>query len=270
MIRLLRGLAILLVAGLVAVAIGVVAHAPVCLPFDYVWNLGAPLEAAALRCPDDNKTRVVFLQHGLWRTPMSLDRLERTLQHQGYEVVNCGYPSMDDYLEAHAKRLRDAVEARFAKGAVDEVSFVGHSMGGLVIEEYLRRDDARSPHACVYIATPHRGATLADKRRHWWLFKLAMGNKAAGQLATTDAFHRQPIPFGARSGTIIGDIGPGNGSIPGPDDGTVGCDEATFAGAKAAVRVPVGHTRIVVWDGVLRQVLHFLKKGAFAAAAKAG
>ena len=237
---------------------------PVCLPFDYAWNLGAAVEAAELAPPDDGKVRVVFLQHGLWRTSRSLDRLARSLRASGYEVVNAGYPSTEDFIEGHAARLRDAVEARFAAGPVDELSFVGHSMGGLVIEEYLRRPDARAPHACVYMASPHRGAVLADKRRHWFLFCWAMGDKAAGQLVTSAPLHQKPIPHAARSGTIVGDIGAGSPSIPGRDDGTVGVEEATFAGAADSVVVPYGHTSILVRERTVREVLAFLRDRRFA------
>ena len=236
---------------------------PVCLPFDYAWNLGATVDDPALHAPDDGKVRVVFCQHGLWRTSLSLGRLARSLEACGYEVVNTGYPSTEDFIAGHAARLRDVVEARFAAGPVDEVAFVGHSMGGLVIEEYLRRDDAREPTACVYLASPHRGAILADKRRHWFAFKLAMGEKAAMQLATTDPLHDKPIPYPARSGTILGDIGAGNGAIPGNDDGTVGVAEATFAGCADSVVLPVGHSSITVVPAVLRQVLCFLRDGRF-------
>lgn len=262
--------AALVLVGMLAFGAGALLRWPVCYPFDVLWNLGAVVEIDGCGCPDDGRVRVVFLQHGLWRTSASLGRLQRTLEHHGYEVVNPGYPSTEDVLEGHAKRLRDAVEARFAEGPVDEVSFVGHSMGGLVIQEYLRRDDAREPAACVYLATPHRGAVLAAKRRHWFPFGWVMGEQAAHQLSPSDAFHRQPIPMGARSGTIVGDLGEGNAAIPGPDDGTVGVDEATFAGAAASVRGPFGHTRIVVMDEVLRQVLWFLAKGDFAAMPKGG
>ena len=243
--------------------VATVLRLPVCLPFDYAWNLGATVDDPALHAPDDGKVRVVFCQHGLWRTSASLGRLARSLEACGYEVVNTGYPSTEDYIAGHAERLRDVVEARFAAGPVDEVAFVGHSMGGLVIEEYLRRDDAREPKACVYLASPHRGAILADKRRHWFAFKLAMGEKAAMQLATTDPLHDKPIPYPARSGTILGDIGAGNGAIPGNDDGTVGVAEATFEGAGDSLSLPFGHTSILVRERTLRQVLSFLRDGRF-------
>jgi len=268
-----RWLRRLLLAGsalLLSFLIGAVARGPVCWPFDFIWNLGPVVDAPDLRVPDDGKVRVVFLQHGMWRTSMALDRIERTLRHHGYEVINTGYPSNSDYLAAHAKRLRDVVETRFARGKVDEVSFIGHSMGGVVIHEYLRRTDSQKPKACIYIATPQRGAILAGKRRNWFLYEIVMGTKAARQLAMTDPIHKLPILYGDRSGAIIGDVGEGNVDIPGHDDGTVGVSEATFDGVSDNILVPYGHTRIVVMDEVLRQILHFLGRGGFAAAGKGG
>jgi hypothetical protein len=105
---------------------------------------------------------------------------------------------------------------------------------------------------------------LADLRKHWFLFRWVMGTKAALQLSPGAALHRQPIPWPERSGTVVGDLGEGNAAIPGRDDGTVGVDEATFAGCTARVQVPFGHTAVATAPDVLRQVLHFLQRGAFA------
>ncbi|MFK7742585.1 MAG: esterase/lipase family protein [Planctomycetota bacterium] len=268
--RMLRWLKVALfgvVALMTAFGVGTLIRAPVSWPFDRVFNLGAAVLAPEWAAPDDGKVRVVFVQHGLWRTSTSMDRLARSLAANGYEVINEGYPSTEDRIEGHARRLRDVVEARYAKGPVDEISFVGHSMGGLVIQEYLRRDDAREPAACCYLATPHRGAILADKRRHWFLFQMVMGEQSARQLATTDPFHRQAIPFGERTATLVARReGHGNRSIPGPDDGTVGCREATFAGAAVSREfVGLNHTRITIAPDAIRSVLRFLRTGALSA-----
>lgn len=253
-----------LAAAACAFGVGVLVGAPVAWPFDTAVNVAPALDVPELRAPADGKVRLVVLQHGLFRTPASLGRLERTLRLHGYDVLNCGYPSTCGSIEQFAERLYGAIEARFAAGPVDELAFVGHSMGGLVVQEYLRRPDAREPVACVYLGTPHRGAVLADHRRHWFLFQLAMGTHAAFQLAATDPLHERPIPFADRSGTIVGDLGAGNDSIPGDDDGTVGVAEATFAGAAATVVLPFGHTRLTFVAPALRQVLCFLANRAFA------
>lgn len=245
--------------------LGVLAGWPVSWPFDALLNLGsAPLQEA-MRPPADGRVRVVVLQHGLWRSAASLHRLQRTLEAHGYEVLNPGYPSTRAGIDAHAERLAHAIVARRAAGPVDAFAFVGHSMGGLVIEEYLRRPDAVVPWACVYLGTPHRGAVLADLRRHWFLFRLAMGDQVGVELSPGADRHHRAIPCGDRSGTVVGDLGEGNASISGHDDGTVGIDEATFAGAAARVVLPLGHTRLSFDDAAIGCTLHFLRWGTFPA-----
>jgi triacylglycerol esterase/lipase EstA (alpha/beta hydrolase family) len=257
--------ATVVVAHGIAVCCGIV----ISWPFDVALNLGGDLSVPALRAPADGHRRVVVLQHGLWRTPASLGRLERTLRAHGYEVHNPGYPSTRARVEDHAARLHGLVESIHATAPVDELLFVGHSLGGLVIEEYLRAADARPVAACVYLATPHRGALLADLRKHWFLFPLLMGDQAALELSPGDALHQRPIPAAAVSGTIVGDLGEGNAAIPGHDDGTVSIAEASLAGARDSVTLPLSHTGISSDAAAILQVLHFLRHRGFAPAAQA-
>jgi triacylglycerol lipase len=244
-------------------AIGALRGWPVAWPFDAAINLRPAVQVDSLRLPAGHGVHVVVLQHGIFRTAASLGRLARTLQAHGYEVLNPGYPSTCAPIEAHAERLAAAIVVRAAAGPVARWSFVGHSMGGLVIQQYLRGPGAVVPHACVYLGTPHRGALLAQLRRHWFLFRWVMGTTDAQQLAPDAALHQLPIPAADRSGTLVGDLGLGNPAIPGHDDGTVGVDEATFAGAAARVVLPVGHTTITVDVQALRAVLQFLHDRTF-------
>jgi triacylglycerol lipase len=251
-----------LLALAVAFGVGVLLGAPVAWPFDVVVNAAPALERRDLAAPADGRRRLVVLQHGLFRTSASVGRLERTLRAHGYAVLNPGYPSTRGTIESHAERLAAAVEAELRVSAADEVHFVGHSMGGLVIEEYLRRDGAPTPASCVYLGTPHRGAVLAGLRRHWFLFQWAMGDEAAMQLSPGDSLHTRPIPHVAVAGAVVGDLGEGNPSIPGHDDGTVAVGEAVLLGA-AHVVLPLGHTRLTFADAAIEQVLHFLRRRAF-------
>lgn len=255
-------------AVVLAYVVSVVCGMPVAWPFDCLVNAGGVEVVPALRLPADGRRRVVVLQHGIWRSSYALLRLQRTLQAHGYEVHNLDYPSTMARIEEHAARLALGVERVFAGGPVDELSFVGHSMGGLVIQEYLRSPSARPAATCVFVATPHRGAALAGLRGHWFLFRLAMGTSAALQLSPGDPFHQRPIAMAGRTGTIVGDVGEGNPSIPGHDDGTVGIAEATLPGADS-VTLPLGHTAIAYDRRAVREVLTFLRTGAFANGAAA-
>ena len=229
-------------------------------------NLGTFPHQKELAASDDGKLRLVVLQHGLWRSAGSLWKLERALRAHGYRVFNRSYPSTTRRIEEHADALGKELGAELAE-PVDEVYFVGHSMGGLVLQAYLRHGDAPEPLASVFLGTPHRGAVLTDLRRDGFLFKLAMGYAASLQLSPGHSFNQREIRVPGAVGTIIGSAGDAEGfndDIPGDDDGTVAVGEAHLDGEDDSVTLPLGHTRLSIDDRSIRQVLHFLKHRAFA------
>ena len=235
-------------------------------PVDYVMNLGSFPRQEELRAPDDDKLRLVVLRHGLWRSAGSLWKLERALRDHGYRVLNGSYPSTTRRIEEHADALGEELGAALAE-PVDELYFVGHSMGGLVLQSYLGLADAREPVASVFLGTPHRGAMLSDLRRDGFLFKLAMGYQSSLQLSPGHSFNEREIRVPGAVGTIIGSAGDAEGfneDIPGDDDGTVAVLEAHLEGEDDSVTIPVGHTRLSFDDRSIHQVLHFLKNRVFA------
>ena len=68
-------------------------------------------------------------------------------------------------VEAHARRVADAVEALCAETGASRIDYVAHSMGGLAGRYYLRHlgGDQRL-RRLVTIATPHRGTLWAHLR----------------------------------------------------------------------------------------------------------
>lgn len=253
-----------LTAAAAVAAGGVLVGAPVAWPFDVVVNFAPAPDLPDLRAPAAGGPHVVVLQHGLFRTAASLGRLERALAAHGYEVLNPGYASTRGAVAAHAEALAVAVSARARRGPVGTWSFVGHSLGGLVIAEYLRRPDAARPRAVVTLGTPHAGAALVDLRKHWFVFRLALGTQAAFELSPGDPLCQRPLPcrevFGAIAGQIVGE---GHAAIPGPDDGTVGVAEALPAAAAAKLTLPVGHTWLPADARAIAAALHFLAGGNF-------
>ena len=236
------------------------------MPFDAVLSTGSAPVHEDLQVADDGEERLVVLVHGLWRSKWAMALLERGLRAHGYRVLNRSYASSAAYLEDHAKELSQWLEDDAAEhGAPDRLYFVAHSMGGLVVQEHLRRG-GRVPEASVFLGTPHRGAQLTDKRRDWWLFQLFLGDKAAAQLSPEDAFHRQPLPAMGRVGTIVGGKGDGEGwneDIEGDDDGTVAVVEAHCPGEADSVQLAVGHTGLTISRQAVLEVLRFLKRGRF-------
>jgi predicted alpha/beta-fold hydrolase len=77
----------------------------------------------------------VILLHGLARTSNSMDKLEKHLTEQKYHVVNLGYASREGTIESLATRAINAgLEQCDAK---QKISFVTHSLGGILVRQYL-------------------------------------------------------------------------------------------------------------------------------------
>lgn len=238
-------------------------------PVDYVMNIGTFSHDPELKAPNDGVRRLVVLRHGIWRSAGALWKLERALEDHGYEVINYSYSSTSGYIEDHAARMKTELDGILAEsdGRRVELFFVGHSMGGLQVRYYLSCEGARQPEACVFIATPHRGAVLTDARKGWLLFRWFLGTEAALQLSPSHAFFESLRPVSCDAGVIYGSRGDGKGhndDIPGDDDGTVGIDEAQLPEAKDKIRLALGHTSLSFADASIRQVLHFLKHRRFA------
>jgi pimeloyl-ACP methyl ester carboxylesterase len=260
-------MAVLLSLAILSYAIGLACGMNPSTPSDWVLNLPGVEHEPALAA---EVPTLVVLEHGLWRSAASLGRLERGLADHGYDVLNVSYSSTSARIEQHAEQLARELQRRLRECPYPpaRIAFVGHSMGGLVIRSYLQRPDAVIPWATVFIATPHRGAILAERRRSTMLFSVLMGDRSALQLAPDDPFW---ATLGAvrcpRIGVILGARGDAEGwndDIPGDDDGTVGVDEARLEEATDTIALRVGHTRIGFAAETVHQVLAFLRTGAFA------
>lgn len=259
----LRSIGAILLAYVIVVAGGCVNPTS---PVDAIMNLVPTPSFPDLRA---REPMVVVLQHGLSRSAWSMWRLERALEGHGYEVLNFSYPSTQRSIERHAERLEDELEHHLAErvGPAPRLAFVGHSMGGLVIRSYLGRERARRPDACVFIATPHRGAALVERRKDLFVFGLFLGDKSALQLELGHPFYESlgTVPCDS-IGCIYGGLGDAEGrndDVPGDDDGTVATVEAQLPEQHDAVRLPQGHTMLSMSDATIEQVLAFLHSGAF-------
>jgi len=129
-----------------------------------VW---APLEF------QDVPLHAVILVHGLDEPGNIWDDLAPHLYRAGHAVVRFDYPN-DQGLAESGSLLADALRELMARGT-REVSFVGHSMGGLVIREALTgyegyggvlagRYDLPEVGRVITVATPNGGSEFARFR----------------------------------------------------------------------------------------------------------
>lgn len=107
---------------------------------------------------------LVILVHGLGRSRASLGRLRRGLEAAGYRVAAVSHASTRRSVARNADDLAELIENL---ETVDRVSFVTHSLGGLMVRDMLSRADAPwrkriAVNALVMTAPPSRGSRMAD------------------------------------------------------------------------------------------------------------
>ena len=102
----------------------------------------------------------MVLVHGLGRTPMSLLALSATARVRGYRVINWHYRSMRATIGDAAHAFAKDVAPRLA--AARRVHFITHSLGGIVVRQFLADCTLPNCGRVVMLAPPNGGAVVAD------------------------------------------------------------------------------------------------------------
>ena len=211
---------------------------------------------------------VVIMLHGLSRTRGSLRRLEKHLTLAGYRVLNLAYSSNRLSIDTVVDGVLTNAVARSCQVPGTTVHFVTHSIGGIVVRRYLQRHPLPNLGRVVMLAPPNQGSQLVDRFRDAWLFRLIHG-PAGVQMATgADSFIASLAPVTFELGIIAGNrsLNPlYSRMISGPDDGVVAVERTKVDGMMAHMVMPYSHTFIMYHGPVIRQVIHFLRTGTFAA-----
>lgn len=208
----------------------------------------------------------VVLLHGLARSPGSMSKMESALQQVGFTTCNIGYPSTKFPVDELAVQfVVPEIKKCVADGA--PVSFVTHSMGGILVREIRRIEPKLEFGRVVMLGPPNRGSELVDLMKGWSLFRWING--PAGQQLGTQA-DSLPNRLGAADfevGIIAGNkpfLEPFTRYIDGPSDGKVSVERAKLDGMTAFIALPVTHTLMMRNERVIKQTLSFLKEGHFA------
>lgn len=218
-----------------------------------------PTPPRAEPAPDAGATpgvRRVLLVHGLWMPPLAMRRLAARLRIAGFEPSVLGYRS----IVGSTRAAVDAVRERLRDAPPTHV--VGHSLGGLMALEALRAEPSLPVARVVCLGTPLCGSGVAQAMSRRALTALYLGRSAV-LLRTGCAV----LPPGVEVGMVAGSRPRGLGALvarfDGVHDGTVQLDETRVAGLADHVVIDASHSGLLFSREAVRQVLAFLRSGAF-------
>ncbi|HET7921918.1 MAG TPA: alpha/beta fold hydrolase [Gammaproteobacteria bacterium] len=205
-----------------------------------------------------NRETVVFV-HGLYMTGLDMALLRRRVRRAGFETRQFHYHSVLTSVAENAAKLADYI----AKLNAETLHLVGHSLGGLVILRMFEAGAPIPPGRVVLMGSPVRGsATARDlvERNLGWLLGRSGPNGLAEQY--------EPVWNPRRDlGVVIGTGGAGFGlphrELMGANDGVVTAEETHLAGTTDYIEVKASHTGLLFNAEAARQVIAFLRAGAF-------
>ncbi|STZ55791.1 Alpha/beta hydrolase family [Moraxella lacunata] len=212
-----------------------------------------------------NKPTTLVL-HGLHQTSLIVYPLARYIRRAGFVVHTPTYHSLRQDVSAHAKRLNDYLLTHHSPDK--PINLVAHSLGGLVIRQFLHDYPAWQVHRCVSLGTPHQGSVCATYVKR--TLSPLVGQSYIGALDGTCP----SVPNDVEFGVIAGDKSQGLGLLflnyhnrhyrtRHAHDGTVFVHETELPSATDSLILPVTHTGMLTSSAVANQVVHFLEYGKF-------
>ncbi len=220
----------------------------------------ASAPAAAVDC--------VVLLHGLARTAASMDVMQQALADAGFETANIDYPSRHHTVEElAAMAVPDGVAACRAKQGVERIHFVTHSLGGILLRQFLAGNELEELGRVVMLAPPNQGSNAVDELDHLPGFDWLNG-PAGRQLGKGE--NSVPLRLGPADfevGIIAGSrtIDPVTSAVlDNPDDGRVSVEDTRLEGMRDFVVVEHSHAFIMRMSRPIELTIRFLTSGSFA------
>lgn len=217
----------------------------------------------AARPTEASNDTVVVLVHGIVRSSKSMSQLTRAAAQHGWTAAPFDYPSTRvaipesaRYLDRMVRSLRHATR----------LHFVTHSMGALVVREWMRQSDDDRLGRMVMLAPPNQGAEMADLLHRQWLYRAVMGPAGQQLVSGPGSFAATLPPPRCEFGVIAAVRGNGRGWNPlisGDDDLTLGLASTPLAGAADTATVRGLHTLMMRSPETIDLTIRFLETGRF-------
>ncbi len=227
------------------------------------WLIGALLLSTGVVSAAD----CVVLLHGLARTATSMSPMQRALAEEGFETANIDYPSRDHSVEELAElAIPEGLEACRSIEGVERIHFVTHSLGGILLRQYLSQNSIAELGRVVMLGPPNQGSAAVDELRDLPGFDWLNG-PAGLQLGKGE----QSVPLKLGPATFELGVIAGNRTIDpitsavldNPDDGRVSVADTKLEGMTDFVEVEHSHAFMMRMHEPIRLTVRFLRSGAF-------
>ena len=208
----------------------------------------------------------VVLVHGLDWFRDTLEPTAEFLNRQGYETLNVRYPSRKVAAPAEAAEWVRQMIAEHCQDRTKRVHVVAHSMGALVVREYLAAGKPARLGRVVFLAAPNHGTPLAEPLK-WKPLARMIAPAVAVSCCPKGIDSKLPDTADYGPGILMGNR-PGwfpylSPFIKGPDDGVVAVDSGRLEGMADFRVLTTSHTRMPKNAEAQREVLAFLQDGRF-------
>jgi pimeloyl-ACP methyl ester carboxylesterase len=192
----------------------------------------------------------------------TLTTLRRRLERDGFSVETFDYASVFHTPIVSIDKLSQRAKLSKSK----KVHFVGHSLGGLVVLQALRKEPDLSNGRVVCLGSPLRGSSVARALAGFPGGSVLLGRCIETLRNGLDRWEGEQ-QVGMVAGRLPLGLGLMIGCLAAPHDGTVSVEETQLPGLTDHCIVAATHTGLPFSDEAARQTIAFLTDARFSRAA---
>lgn len=208
--------------------------------------------------------KAVVLLHGFMNNSLVMTYLGSKISAEGYKVYHFNYRTRH-----YSEKTLEDLDNLISKVSENEIYLVGHSMGGLVIRNYVHqkkfKDKMSKIKGVVTVATPHNQSLTAHKINK--TLKGFLGTAGDAGLTKDIGKWTSAIPIGCIAGLYKAKWNANLFLIfhkmKKPNDGTVFLEEAIVENCHDSVIIEGSHTGLLFQKNVAKQIINYLENAKF-------
>jgi len=209
----------------------------------------------------------VVLVHGLWRSGFAMRSIADDLEDHGYQTVSVDYPSTQEEIPALVQEYLLKSYDECTQTGAQKIHLVSHSMGGILIRQFLQSHTLPQGSRVVMLSPPNQGSELSEKFGESWWYQWAVGPAGVSLSTKQEGIISKLREIDESVGIIAAyrdwSLWP-NAWLPQPNDGTVSVASMKLNEMDDFILVNSGHALMRFNDEVQSQIRQFLAVGEFA------